>query len=54
MFFTSKVYFGSKGVSVPTIPFFIPRHQITNYSLSSSTLILERKGKKTFRLKIEP
>ncbi|AHF11400.1 hypothetical protein [Dehalobacter sp.] len=54
MFFTSKVYFGSKGVFVPTIPFFIPRYQITNYSVSSSTLIIERKEKKTFRLKIEP
>jgi len=53
MFFTSKIYFGTEGVLVPTIPFYIPKYQIINYSLLSNTIILEINAKKPYKLKIK-
>ncbi|AET67425.1 hypothetical protein Desor_1789 [Desulfosporosinus orientis DSM 765] len=54
IFFTSKIYIGIKGISVPSFPFFLPDSQITNYEIKSNTLILNRKGKRKFKIRIEP
>ncbi|MBP7332818.1 MAG: hypothetical protein KBA08_11105 [Firmicutes bacterium] len=54
LFLTSKIYIGSKGVSVPIIPLFLPNSEIVDHQISLNTLILEREGKKVFKIKLEP
>jgi len=49
-FLTSQIHIGLKGVSVPYIPFFIPRNQIIDYEVFSNTLFLKRKGKTDFKI----
>ena len=52
-FFTFRIHIGLKGVSVPSLPFFIPRNQITHLEVFSNTLVLRRKGKKDLKIAIE-
>ena len=52
-FFTSQIHIGLKGVSVPVIPFFIPRNQIINYEIFLNTLVLRRKEENKFKIAIE-
>ena len=52
-FATSKIHIGSKGVSVPIIPFFIPWNQINDYEIFSNALVLKRKGENNLKIAIE-
>ncbi len=54
LFLTSKIYIGLKGVSVPIIPFFLSKSEIVDYQISLNTLVLERDGKKAFKIKLKP
>jgi len=52
-FFTSQIHIGLKGVSVPVIPFFMPRNKIIDYEILSNSLVLKRKGENDFKILIE-
>lgn len=55
LFMTAKIYIGSMGVSVPIIPFFVPKSEIVGCQITlNNTLVLEREGKKVFKIKFEP
>lgn len=53
IFFTSKIHIGRKGVSVPTFPFFIPQYQIRDCNVLSNTLVIKRKEKRDYQIKID-
>lgn len=52
-YITSQIHIGLKGVSVPVIPFFMPRNEIIDYEVLSNTLVLRRKGENDFKISIK-
>lgn len=50
--FASQIHVGTKGVSVPVIPFFIPRNQIASYKILPNALVLKRKESNDIKIAI--
>ena len=50
--FASQIHVGTKGVSIPAIPFFIPRNQIADYKILPNALVLKRKESNDIKIAI--
>jgi hypothetical protein len=48
----SKTFIGVKGISFPTIPFYMPLNKITGYTIEDSKLILKRFNMVDYRIAI--